>query len=289
VDTALTVVRFIHYTAAIQLFGTAVFETWVAPAALSDSLLSVSRRIAVASAWLLLLSAVAWLGLMGGSMGDGWTDTVDPGVLRLVLTATDFGHVWSVGLVLVVAAVIASHWLGPRRGAVLAVIALLSLGVLGLIGHAAAEEGAMGLLRKASQVVHLVSSGFWFGSLLPLVFCLRRMRAAERDVGAALRRFSGLGHLAVALALCTGVLNSWLILRDQPLSLASPYQALLLLKALLVGVMVVLAMTNRYVFLPRLPAGDAGARHLRNGTVAEIGVGSVVILLVSAFGIMSPA
>jgi putative copper resistance protein D len=288
VDSALTVVRFIHYTAAIQLFGIAVFETWVAPAALSDSLLAVSRRVAVASAWLLLTSAIVWLGLMGGGMGDGWADTVNPQVLWLVLTATDFGHAWSFALGLAVLAVIASHWFGPRKGAVLAVVALSSLGVLGLVGHAAAEEGMMGLLRKASQIAHLVSSGFWFGSLLPLVFCLRRVGVSGQDVGAALRRFSGLGHLAVALALFTGVLNSWLILRDQPLSLASPYQSLLLLKALLVGVMVVLATINRYVFLPRLPAGAAGARQLRNGTLAEIVIGSVVILLVSAFGIMSP-
>jgi putative copper resistance protein D len=207
-------------------------------------------------------------------------------VIGLVLKATDFGHAWSIGLALAVVAVIVSHWLGPRKAALLAIVALLSLGVLGFIGHAAAGEGAMGLLRKASQVVHLVSSGFWFGSLLPLVLCLRRVGDREGDVAAALYRFSGLGHLAVALALFTGVLNSWLILRGQPLSLTSSYQALLLAKVVLVGVMVALATANRYLFLPRMAAGK---RRLRNGTIAEIAVGSVVILLVSAFGIMSPS
>ena len=64
-ETALSIVRFLHYSAAIQLFGTAIFETWIASKPLSDSLLSLSRRIAVFNAWLLFLSAVAWLGVAG--------------------------------------------------------------------------------------------------------------------------------------------------------------------------------------------------------------------------------
>ena len=59
-EIALSVVRFLHYSAAIQLFGTAVFETWIASKALSNSLLTLSKRVATFNAWLLLLSAIAW-------------------------------------------------------------------------------------------------------------------------------------------------------------------------------------------------------------------------------------
>ena len=37
-EIALSIARFLHHSAAIQLFGTAVFETWVAPKSLSSTL-----------------------------------------------------------------------------------------------------------------------------------------------------------------------------------------------------------------------------------------------------------
>jgi putative copper resistance protein D len=153
------------------------------------------------------------------------------------------------------------------------------------------EEGTLGLLSGASQLVHLLSSGFWFGSLLSLVLVLRQIRDPRYtlDTDIALRRFSGLGHAAVALALATGVFNSWFVLRGGPLTLASNYQLLLVIKVGLVGTMCVLALVNRYVFMPAIPAGDPGARRLRDGTVAEVIVGTGVIGVVSVMGLLSPS
>ena len=290
-ETALSIVRFLHYSAAIQLFGTAIFETWIASRALSTSLLSTSRRIAVFNAWLLLISAVLWLGLEAGSMGDGWRDTVNPGVIWLVITATNFGQVWVANLILAALAVVIAHMLGPRRWAALAITATLCLGALAFVGHAVSETGLLGTLSETSQIVHLLSSGFWFGSLLSLVLVLRQIRnpryAADTDL--ALRRFSGLGHFAVALALASGLANSWFVLRDSPLTLASPYQLLLGIKVALVGTMCVLALINRYFFVPAIPAGDPGAKRLRDGTIAELIIGTGVIGLVSVIGVLSPS
>lgn len=290
-ETALSIVRFFHYSAAIQLFGTAVFETWIATEVLSSSLLSTSRRIAVFNAWLLLVSAVLWLGLEAGSMGDGWVDTLNPAVIWLVLTATTFGQVWVANLILAGTAVVVAHALGPRRLAVLAVVATLCLGSLAFVGHAMAETGTLGLLSEASQLVHLLSSGFWFGSLLPVVLMLRQIRDPRYrlDTDIALRRFSGLGHAAVALALVTGLANTWFVLRDSPLTLTSTYQLLLAIKVALVGTMCVLALINRYVFMPAIPRTDPGAKRLRDGTMAEVIIGTAVIALVSVIGLLSPS
>jgi putative copper resistance protein D len=289
-EIALSIARFLHYSAAIQLFGTAVFETWIASAALSNSLLSLSRRIAVFNAWLLLLSAIAWLAFEAGSMGDGWSDTINPSTLWLVLTATSFGKAWIANLLLGAACVLAAHLIGPRRGAVLAVAALLALGALAFVGHAVAETGPLGAVSEASQVVHLLSSGFWFGSLLSLVLVLRQITDPRyaADADSALRRFSGLGHFAVALALASGLSNTWLVLRDTPLSFGSSYQVLLLIKVALVGSMCILALVNRYIFMPRIPTGPTGAHALRDGTVAELIIGTVVIAIVSLLGLLSP-
>jgi putative copper resistance protein D len=290
-ETALSIVRFLHYSAAIQLFGMAVFETWIAPEALSSRLLSTSRRIAIFNAWLLLASAVLWLAFEAGNMGNGWVDTVSPSTIRLVVTATGFGQVWVVNLVLCAIAVIVAHVLGPRQWAVLAIVATLCLGALAFVGHAVAESGVLGVLSETSQVVHLLSSGFWFGSLLSLVLVLRQVRDPRHalDTDLALRRFSGLGHAAVALALASGVANSWFILRNTPLTLTSTYQLLLSIKVVLVGSMCVLALVNRYVFMPTIPKDDPGARRLRDGTIAELVVGTGVIALVSVIGLLSPA
>lgn len=289
-EIAFSLVRFLHYSAAIQLFGTAVFETWIASAALSQSLLWLSRRIAVFNAWLLLLSAIAWLGLEAGSMGDGWKDTVNPAVIGLVLTSTAFGKAWIVNLSLGAACVAAAHLIGPRRFGLLAGLATLSLASLAFVGHAVAASGLLGLASEASQVLHLLASGFWFGSLLSLVLLLTRIKDPRFMVDAdqGLRRFSGLGHFAVAIALATGLSNSWLVLHDATFSLSSPYQLLLLAKVALVGTMCVIALVNRYVFMPRIPAGALGVRQLRDGTVAELIIGTLVIAIVGILGLLDP-
>jgi putative copper resistance protein D len=64
---------------------------------------------------------------------------------------------------------------------------------------------------------------------------------------------------------------------------------LLAIKVALVGTMCVLALINRYVFRPAIPAGDPGAKRLRDGTVAEVIIGTVVIALVSVIGLLSPS
>jgi putative copper resistance protein D len=290
-EIALSIVRFLHYSAAIQLFGMAVFETWIAPEGLSTSLLPLSRPISVFNVWILFLSAVAWLGLEAGYLGDGWVDVVNPATIWLVISATPFGQAWIANLLLGLMAVVIVHTLGLRRASALAVVGTLALAALSFVGHAVDQTGALLALSEASQVVHLLSSGFWFGSLLSVVLLLRRLRDPRytADCDFALRRFSGLGHAAVALALGTGLANSWFILHDQPLTLGSLYQLLLLIKVALVGTMCVVALINRYVFMPRIPRNGAGLHQLRDGTVAELVIGTVVIAIIGVLGLLSPS
>jgi len=292
VDALFYSVRFLHYVAALQLFGVTVFEACVAPAALSHWLYKPSRRVAVASAWALLLSGILWLMLQAGNMGDGWEDAVNPGVIGTVLAATDFGHVWVVRLLLaaiLVAAMALSDIRSKVGWSVQAVLAALTVGSLGLVGHAAIDTGVLGFLNEGSQVLHLLSSAFWVGSLLPLVFCLRALadpvHASDADV--TLHRFSGLGHFAVAIVLGTGATNTWFILGSS-IDLASPYEMLLFAKVALVTIMIGLALVNRYLFMPTIPDGTSGVRYLRDGTITEIGISVGVIGLVSILGVLAP-
>ena len=266
-EFALDVVRFIHYAAALQLFGVGVFQSLMAPAELRRHLDGSSRALALPCAWLLLLSAISWLALMAGTMGEGWADAVNPAVLFLVLRATAFGTVWIFQLILALLLVLILSSRREEKWLSTTLLATLALGSLGLIGHATIGVGAMGIVNRTSQVLHLLASGFWIGSLVPLLFCLRAMLVSEHEAPAqvALQRFSGLGHFAVAIVIATGLANGWLLLRDTGLDVTSLYQELLLAKISIVGIMIVLAIVNRYVFMPAIPNGGPGLNQLRLG------------------------
>jgi putative copper resistance protein D len=51
------------------------------------------------------------------------------------------------------------------RWPIVALLAALVLGSLGLVGHAVMRAGAFGLLNRPSHVIHLLAAGFWLGSL----------------------------------------------------------------------------------------------------------------------------
>jgi putative copper resistance protein D len=249
-----------------------------------------AHRLALVSAILLLLGAVVWLMATAATMGDGPADAINPQVIGLVLGRTSFGRVWGPHIFVCALAMLATLGRSAWGWWPTLVLSTVALGALGLVGHAAIDTGLHGILNRTSQVLHLLSSGFWLGALLPLLFLLPLFRDKSLETGAdlALRRFSGLGHFAVALLLLTGVANSWFIL-GTTLDPASPYQQLLLVKIAIAGSMCVLAIVNRYVFMPRIPSGGPGARQLGHGTIAEIVLGAAILVLVSIIGMISPA
>ncbi len=95
-------------------------------------------------------------------------------------------------------------------------------------------------------------------------------------------RFSRYGHLAVAGTIASGALNALLI--QGGLIGASPWGRMLLIKCALVAGMVVIALVNRYVLVPRMSASGSRAESLiLRTTQAEIGLGALALLAVSLF------
>jgi putative copper resistance protein D len=284
VDSVLIVCRFVHFSTAMLLFGGSAFARFVQPA----GGLPPRRRdwTSIITVLVLVASGVAWFGLEAGNAGNGWVDVANPAVWAALAAGTSFGQVWvwhlAICLMLLIALVLPG---GIRRWALLTGSAALLVS-LGLVGHAAMQQGTLGWVHRVNQMLHLLAAGFWIGALPPLLACLLALRTAARRVGAAatLERFSGLGHIAVAVALLTGILNTGLILGHLPTDFGSPYQALLALKIALVVAMLSLALVNRYVLTPRL-----AFRGLVIGTGAEIVLGLAVIALVSAFATYDPA
>ena len=289
--TALALCRFAHFLAAMLTFGMSVYLWAYAPEPLKRDLSPGVRRLTLIASVVALLAAIVWLALESASMADDWSAALDPGAIGAVLTDTAFGHAWAAHLLLA-AALAAVVVFGPRaRWAATAVASAALLASLGLVGHAAMQTGGEGLLHRMNHAVHLLTTGAWIGGLVPFAMCLR---AYERDdlrqnSVRAMMSFSFWGHFIVAAIVLTGVVNIALTSGRPPIPPTTPYRALLDTKIALVGIMISLAVFNRYVFAPRLKASAKALAALRATSAAEIALGCVVVALVSAFALLDPA
>ena len=286
------VCRLAHFAATMLLFGASAFVGALAPAGLARDLAAPVRRIVAAAIIVAAISALAWLGLEAGSMGEGWDDVVNPDMVAGVLTDTAFGQVWRwrLGLILIFLLALATG--RHDRWPYIAPAAALLLASLGLAGHAIMQTGAIGALHQVNDALHLLVAGAWVGGLVPFILCLNRFDdpALRAEAVRATRRYSTWGHLVVALVVLTGIGNVALTLHFAPIPFASPYQTLLDAKIVMVAVMIATALFNRYVLVPRLN-GDAvhAAAALKFSSVAEVAHAFVVVALVSAFGLLQPA
>ncbi|EPS8492372.1 copper homeostasis membrane protein CopD [Yersinia enterocolitica] len=289
--TLFVLCRFLHFLAVMLMFGISIFTAVLAPDRFSSILKNRLSPLLIFSTFLGLASAIGLLAIQAGMMGDGWSDTYRLSVWWAVL-GTRFGEIWQWHLGLS----ILSMWvvlLGTTRFYYQLMVACstLLLASLAFTGHAAMHDGVLGWVHQTNQIIHLLSVGYWLGCLPALLVCLAYTRRydVKREAITTLIRFSSWGHLAVALVLATGMINSIIILRETSLALTSVYQMLLLSKVILVLFMIVVAIINRYLIVPMLRKLPVKAHHwLVVNSCAEIVLGAAVLLLVSIFATMAP-
>lgn len=290
-ETGLALCRLFFSAAATVLYGAGCFFAFVAPPPLGRAIGAATRVNIKTAGFIAFAASLAWLPVEAAVIGGGWSSAIDGATLSELVFGTTIGTAWMirVGLALLTAAAFVAR---PRASRVHAVLAALLLASLALSGHAQMDQGARGTLHVLNHGLHLLSGGFWLGSLIMLPACLARLRDPMLGAGAktALRRFSFLGHVAVALVIMTGIVNTALILGRWPDDLASPYQLLLDVKIVLVLAMTGLAVLNRYVFVPRLRADpERAVASIRIGTLVEVTLGASVLALVAIFGLMDPS
>lgn len=289
--TLFVLCRFLHFLAVMLMFGISIFTAVLTPDRFSSILKNRLSPLLLFSTFLGLASAIGLLAIQAGMMGDGWSDTYRLSVWWAVL-GTRFGEIWQWHLGLS----ILSMWvvlLGATRFYYQLMVgcSTLLLASLAFTGHAAMHDGALGWIHQTNQIIHLLSAGYWLGCLPPLLVCLAYTRRddVKREAITTLIRFSSWGHLAVALVLVTGMINSIIILRETSLTLTSVYQMLLLSKAILVLFMIVVAIINRYLIVPMLRKLPVKAHYwLVVNSCAEIVLGAAALLLVSIFATMAP-
>ena len=279
--------RFIHFISLIVAFGCLLYGAWWAPAALRRLMMQrfypLMRHLLLASA----LSALLMLMAQGGLMGNGWSDVWQPAIWQAV-AGTQFGGVW-VWQILLAFVALAVVWLKPRRpGRLLLVLFCAQLLLLAGVGHAAMNDGWLGIVQRTNHALHLFCVASWFGGLLPFIYCLRLAHGRWRQAAIfTMMRFSRYGHLAVAGAIASGVVNALLIQGE--LISASTWGRMLLLKCALVAAMVAIALVNRYVLVPRMSAGGTRAEQLIvRTTQIEIALGALALFAVSLFATWEP-
>ncbi|MGB9097302.1 copper homeostasis membrane protein CopD [Erwinia sp.] len=282
--------RWLHFAALMSLASGSLYTALMAPARFRGYLAGRFHWLLSVSAITALLTAILLLAAQTGLMGNGWQDMGNVEIWLAVLQ-TRFGQAWQWQLIAALFGVAALLLEGRVRQQLLLLSGVGQLVGLAFVGHAAMLDGALGVLQRTNQAVHLISAAFWAGGLVPVVMLMSdaQQMATRYDAIRTLMRFSRYGHLAVALVVVSGVINALLLLGWPPASFQL-YSQLLLIKTLLVALMGAVALFNRYWLVPRFQRSGENAQYkFLLTTLAELLLSAGVLLLVSVFATLEPA
>jgi putative copper resistance protein D len=307
IDLGLVVARLLHYATVTTLAGVSFFPLYAYADAEPIVLLRWRQGVLLVAAIAALLSGILWFVFSVANMSGTLADVGDREVLWTVLNETTFGSTWAARLVLSII-MVGLHWsrvvskFGPRRDLIAPVLAAVLLISLAGVGHAQIEEGAEGIIHVMSDAAHLLAAGAWLGGLVPLGYILflhgRESGPAQKSVlDQILLRFSGMGYLAVATLVGSGLVNSWFLVGNVSGLFATPYGQLLIVKLVLFAGMLALAVSNRFWLALSLTEAREDDRHgltaligrLRHHVLGEQSLGLAVLLVVSVLGTMQPA
>ena len=243
-----------------------------------------------------LAALVAQTAVMAGSLSEA----LKPASLSFMVMGMALGMAMVARAIVAGLALVAIFALKPGRllWTVLAAVGVIVSASFAWTGHGAATEGPGGLWHLAAAIIHAVAAALWLGALAALtMLLLRRTAPDDPAIHGVLRGFAGLGTLAVALLVLSGLGNSWFMIG--PARVAglgtSLYGQLLLVKLALFALMLVLAAGNRFRLTPALGAALADGedplpalQRLRSSIVAETLVGAVLIAVVAIMGTLAP-
>ncbi|QKJ87469.1 copper homeostasis membrane protein CopD [Paramixta manurensis] len=287
--TLYIICRWLHFAAVMLFTGSAFYSALLSPKRFKPWLSARLHRLLLVTCWLALLSALLLLTAQTGLMSGDWHNISDAETWQAVLD-TGFGSAWRWQIALPLVACCAFLLRGETRQRLLLLLGLAQLAGLAFVGHAAMLDGWPGALQRVSQSLHLIGASFWVGGLLPLLMLMAEAKQSlhRSDAIRAMMRFSRYGHLAVAVVILSGLLNSVLIL-GWPLTGFALYSKLLLAKIVLVGLMATIALVNRYWWVPRFSQVGSGAQQkFVYMTWLELAIAVLVLLLVSIFATMAP-
>jgi putative copper resistance protein D len=290
----LALIRAAHFAATLLTSGTVFFSALViGPIRLPQDFSTLRKHLNVL-VWiglaLSVLTGTMWLiWLTANILGESLTDVWLHGGAWSVLADTRFG--WICCLRLVLAVLLGLLVLAPEQRFWSIVVAGAFLALPAFASHAGATPGLRGGAHVISDALHLLSAGAWLGALPAFVLLLwatyRRRKPGWNDLAIKVtRRFSQLAALSVGALLITGIVNSLNLLGPRDFW-TTDYGRLIGFKIILLVAMIAIASVNKFHLTAHLPA-RAALHNLRRNSLAEIGIGVCVLVLVGYLGRLEP-
>jgi copper transport protein len=233
-----------------------------------------AERDVLASAGVVaIVAALACIGAHGTEMADSGFWALDAWRSALPTSVGLSACIAAAGALLIVVAARLSG--GRLRSALLAAGALAAIGSLPLTGHASAAQPRS--VALSALAAHGLAAAFWIGSLAALLAILRA-RTSGAAAALVLRRFSAWGMVGVAVLVAAGITLAFLQLDSVALLFGSRYGWLIAGKIVLLLALVLLAVLNRFRWLPMLERGvTVAAGRLRWSVAAEVALVVCVI------------
>jgi putative copper resistance protein D len=282
-EFVVALLRGTHVAALVSLFGTLVFLTLVAPAAVTEAAQDAPRlrrwllRLARISAAVALTIGIAWIVVESAVIAGAGNVVMTLHALPVVALRTQYGQ-WL--LVRAVLLLVVLPLLRPWRAgnAVATVVAAIGLAVQPMVGHAGALGGSIGTTLIISEVLHLLAAGAWLGSLLPLFITIGTL--SHNAAATACRSFTPVGLSAVLVLGGTATMQVAEFMGGLPGLFGTGYGQIALVKLGLFAVLLTLAAINRLALTDRLAgtAPDAARRHMRISVATETVLGIFVVL-----------
>ena len=317
----LIITRAVHIGACMILLSLFAFEILVARPALRETDRSASphmevlreqfQLLAVWSGFAAIASGIVWFWIVLARMtGSSLWEMPSIDSIDIAITQTQFGRLWTWRLSLMLLFTIANLfarrncrtflWSSRAWQYAGAIVATTLLASITWAGHAGATIGAERPIHLTADAAHLIAAGLWPGGLLPLTLLLVQVSKSNEPsvfliAGAMARRFSVVSVLVVGALAATGLMNSYFLVGSLRALVTSAYGRLLMLKVFLFFMMVALGACNLLRFKPQLPlANEQNAkqpdalRKLMSNVIAELCIGTLIVLIVGALGATPP-
>jgi len=295
VTDPLALIRAAHFAATLLASGTVFFAALAIGSTRLPRNFSTLRTHMNVLVWtglvLSVLTGAIWIIWLAASIfGESLAEVCLNGGAWSVLADTRFG--WICCLRLLLAVLLGLLVLDPAQRAWPTAVAAAFLALPAFASHAGATPGPRGDVHVISDVVHLLSAGGWLGGLPAFVWLLwtarRRQKPSWYDFTITVtRRFSWIAAISVGALLATGIVNSWNLLGGPRDLWTTDYGRLVGFKVVLLVAMIAIATVNKFHLTPRLRA-RAALRNLKRNSLAEIGIGLCVLVLVGYLGRLQP-
>lgn len=301
-DLLVIGLRLAQYCGAVILLGTPLFLLYGLRA--TDALAQTwpRRLLVAASAVVAVASAgglVAQTSVMAGSLAEG----LKPASLGFMITGTTLGPAFLLRAGVALAALGLVLMARPSRlqWVVLVVAGLVVSASFAWTGHGAATEGLGHYPHLIGAILHSWAAALWLGALAALLVMVACHQPgdplSDRILHQALHGFSGVGTVAVAVLVLSGLVNSWFMVGIDQIGglVTTPYGWLLLAKLGLFGVMLALATSNRFHLTPILAEAlddpddlRVAVSRLKRSLAVETLIALALLGVVAVMGTLAP-